>query len=423
VNKVVRQAFGGRFLRMWSRSFVALRTRNYRLYFSVQCVSNIGTWVQAIGESWLVVRLTHSSLALGITAALQFTPLLLLGSYGGVLVDRLNKRRLLLFTQSFTGLLALTIGLLTVTGVVRVWMVWLAALLLGVVTSLDNPARQAFTREMVGKKEITNAIGLNNALSAIGRTMGPAVGGAIIAATDAGWCFLINAASFFLVAVMLTAVRTGELHSLPRVARTRGQVREGLRHIWQTPSLRAVLVTLTIGGVFGTNFEVLFPLFASRTFGQGPAVFGLLMGIVGVGSMVGSLIIAATGAATVRRVALYTLTFGLSLAAVGAAPTLGTALAAVALMGVGFGMFTPSCGAVFQLNVADAMFGRIMALFTVAVLGSIAIGGPAIGGVAQLLGPRAGFLVGAAGCIAAAPIGLLVGIRRRSEHTGAVGMG
>lgn len=401
---------------MWSRSFIALRTRNYRLYFSVQCVSTLGTWVQAVAESWLVVRLTHSGLALGITTALQFSPLLLIGAYCGVLVDRLNKRRLLLLTQSATGLLALAMGLLTLTGIVQVWMVWLASLLLGVITSLDNPARQAFTREMVGKREISNAIGLNSALSTVGRAVGPAVGGVIIAAANAGWCFLINGATFFIVVAMLTVVRTTELHPLTTVARTGRQVREGLRYAWRTPPLRAVLLILIIGSLFGANFEVLLPLLASQTFGQGPAIYGLLLGAMGFGAVIGTLIMAAAPAPTVRKVALYTITLGLSLAAVGAAPTLGTAIAAVLLMGVSFGAFTPSCGAALQVNTTDTMLGRIMALYTVALLGSATLGGPAIGGLAQLAGPRVGFLVSAASYLVATPIGLIATIHARRQH-------
>jgi MFS family permease len=219
------------------------------------------------------------------------------------------------------------------------------------------------------------------------------------------------------VVAMLTVVRTAELHSLTSVARTPGQVREGLRHAWQTPPLRAVLVILTIGGAFGTNFQVLLPLITAQTFGQGPATYGLLMGAMGIGSVAGSLITASTGPPTVRRVAAYAIAFGFSLAAVGAAPFLGVAFVAVALMGVGFGTFIPSCSAALQVNSADAMLGRIMALYTIAFLGTAPIGGPAIGGLAQAFGPREGFFVGAAGCIAAALLGLSAA-RQNAQHPG-----
>lgn len=393
--------------RFAAKAFQALAVRNYRLYVCAQVVSTSGTWVQLVAENWLVVRLTHSGLALGITTALQFTPLLVLGAYGGVIVDRLDKRRLLIATQGLAGALALSIGTLALAGVVRVWMVWVAALLLGVVNAADSPARQAFTVEMVGPSNIANAVGLNSAVATCARALGPAIGGLLIATVGVGACFMVNAATFVAVIATLAGMRTGELHIGARTRRAPGQVRDGFAYVRRDPTLRGVLVTLVVAAIFATNFQVLLPLLASQTFHRGGGTYGLLMAAMGAGSVLGSLIVASLSTPRIGRVALLAVGFALTVALVGVAPVLPVAFGAAALMGVGFSMFVPSCAATLQNRTEPTMRGRVMALYTVAFLGTAPIGGPTIGYLAQAMGPRAGFLVGAAGCLVAAPIGLL----------------
>jgi len=386
--------------------FQSLRHRNFRIYFGAQLISTSGTWVQLLAENWLVVRLTHSGLALGVATALQFTPLLLFGAYGGVLVDRMEKRSLLVATQSAAGLLALITGLLVATGLIRIWMVWLAALLLGVVNALDNPGRQAFTMEMVGPDDVTNAVGLINAVATSARAVGPVVGGLLIAAAGLTPAFLINAGSYLVVVAALLAVHTSELRAEVRPPRLPGQVREGLRYVWNTPALRVVLLILAVVATFGFNFQVLLPLLASQTYHQGAAAYGWLMSSMGVGAVMGSLLVASWNPPTVRRVGLLALVFAGGFVGVGLAPVLAAALPAAGLMGLTSSLFLASCASSLQLNAGEMMRGRVMALYSIAFLGTAPIGGPVIGYLAQALGPRAGFLLGAALSAVAGVLGL-----------------
>jgi MFS family permease len=390
------------------RVFRSLQGRNYRLYFAAQVVSSTGIWLQLVAENWLVLRLTHSGLALGVTTALQFTPLLVLGAYGGVVVDRVNKRNLLVGTQLAAGSLALATGLLTLTGTIRVWIVWLAALLLGCVSCLDNPARQAFTWELVGPPDIANAVALNNGVATVARALGPALAGLLIGSVGVAPCFLLNAASYVADVAALVAIRTTALSAEASVARAPRQVREGLRHVWRTPSLRIVLIVLALASSLGMNFQVLLPLLASETFHRGGGTFGLLMSAMGAGALAGSLLVASWSDPSIRRVSFLSILFGASLAALAAAPSLAFAFAAVSVLGISFSLFLASCSSSLQLNAGDQMRGRVMALHTIVFLGSAPIGGPLVGYIAQLLGARAGFLVGAGACAAAGALGLLL---------------
>jgi MFS family permease len=389
------------------RPLRSLRIRNYRLYVGAQILSTSGIWVQLVAEGWLVVRLTHSGVALGVTTALQFTPLLVFGAYGGVLVDRFDKRRLLVATQSAAALLALATGLLVASGAIRIWMVWLAALLLGCVNSLDNPGRQAFTFELVGSASVGNAVALNNAVATAARAFGPALGGLLIAIVGVASCFLLNAGSYLAVLAALAAVRSTELHHEAPAARAPRQVRAGVVHVWQTPALRLVLLVLAVTSMFGFNFQVLLPLLTSQTFGRGGATYGFLMGSMGVGAVFGSLLVASAGDASVERVSAFSVLFGGSLAAVALSPTLVVAFVATVAMGACFSLLVASSAASLQLNAGAQMRGRVMALYATVFLGTAPIGGPLVGGVAQLLDARAALLVGAAAAAAAGLVGLL----------------
>ena len=387
--------------RLRSQTFRALGTRNYRLYFTGQAVSRAGMWVQLVAENWLVVQLGGSGTALGITTALQFTPLLVFGAWGGVLVDRSDKRTVLTVTQTAAGLLALTTGLLALTGLIQIWMVWIAALLLGCVQAVDDPARQAFTMELAGPTVVTNAVALNNVAATAARAVGPAIGGLLLATLGIVACFLLNAASY---AAMILALRAMDPHGLHRetpVPRRRGQLRAGLRHAWHTPALRSVLLVLAVAGTFGFYFVVLLPLLTAQTFGQGGPVYGLLMAALGVGSVLGSLAAASWEAPTVRRVAALSVAHGAALAGLAWAPSLPLAFVAAFVTGIAFSLFLVSCAGSLQLNAGEGMRGRVMALYSIAFLGLAPIGGPLVGWVAEALGPRAGFLLGAIACAAA----------------------
>jgi MFS family permease len=237
----------------FGRAFRSLRIPNYRLFAGAELISVTGTWMQIVAENWLVLRLTGSGLALGITTALQFLPLAFAAPYGGLLVDRMNKRRLIAATQTVAGLLALTTGVLTLVGLIRIWMVFAAALALGFVNAVDGPARQAFTQEMVGPEQVANAVALNNSIAMGARAFGPALGGILIASAGLGWAFVANALTYGLVVAALVLMRPGQLFPLERIPRRPGQVREGLRYAATRGSIRTVLVILAVVSIFGST--------------------------------------------------------------------------------------------------------------------------------------------------------------------------
>ncbi len=389
-------------LAAWRRqTFRALRTRNYRLFFVGQVVSRSGWWIQMVAENWLVVDLGGSGLLLGITSALQFAPLLLFSPYAGVLVDRQDTRRLLIVTQCASGLLALIVGLLALTGVVQIWMIWLAAFLLGCLAAFEIPAREAFTMELAGPADVTNAVALNHVVRNSARALGPALGGGLIAWLGIGVCFLLNAASYAIVVAALCRLNPSELYRERTAPPRRGQVREGWRYVWRHPTLRTALLITAVATTFCTNFIVLLPLYISHTFEQDAAVYGLLMSCLGIGMVAGSLMAASWTAPTLRRVAGLALCFGLAHAVVGVAPNLAFGFLTIGVMGGASSMCLTCCAAYFQRHAVERMRGRVMALFTLAYLGTMPIGGPLVGWLAQSLGIRAGFMIAALPCVAA----------------------
>ena len=398
---LLRLGEGGR------RAFGSLAVPNYRMYFAAMLVSSSGTWLQLVAESWLVLRLGGSGFALGITTALAFLPLLLFGTYGGVLVDRWEKRALVTGTQTAAGLLALAVGVATVTHVVQIWMVWLAALLLGFVNVVDSPGRQAFAYELVGPELVANAVSLNNAAITSARAIGPAIGGALIATVGIAACFLINAASYAVVVLALLSMNARKLYREATQPRRGRQVREGIRYVASHTQLRTVLLVLAVASTFGLNFQVLIPLFATGTFHGGSLLYGLMMSSLGVGMVIGSLLSAGWSKPTVGRVIALVELFAVALLAVTVAPDLHLAVLAIAAMGASTSLYLTSSVGCLQLHSRKGMRGRVMATYSIAFLGVAPIGGPVVGGVAQLLQARAGFLVGAlasglAGIVAAA---------------------
>lgn len=390
-----------------TRTFRALRIRNYRVYFAGQTISATGLWVQLVAEHWLVLRLGGSGTALGITTALQFTPLLFLGAYAGVLVDRHSeKRQLLIATQTAAGLLALVTAVITLLGVIDIWMIWIAAFMLGCINTIARPAQQAFTMELAGPTFVANAVALNDTVTSSARAIGPAIGGLLIAAFSVELCFLANAVSYAAAVIALAAISETDLYPEATVPRRRGQVREAAGYVWRTPPLRAILLVVLFVSTF-FNFQVLLPLLAVTTFQQGAALYGLLTSALGAGWVIGSLIAASWSDPTVRRVSALSLTFGTSQFAVALAPNLPLALVAVLCTGVATGVFFSSAVGCLQINTGEGMRGRVMAFYTIAFLGTAAISGPLVGGVAQYYGPRIGFIPGAVACLLAGALVLL----------------
>ena len=404
------------------KTFRSLRVRNYRLYFAGQVVSMTGTWMQWVAQGWLVLRMTGSGFLVGAVTATQFLPMLLGGAYGGVIADRVDKRKLLIGTQSTAGLLALILGVLVTTGAVRLWMVFALALTLGIVNAIDNPARQSFVSEMVDRSEVTNAVSLNSVLANGTRVVGPAVAGFLIAGVGIGLCFLINAASYIGVVVGLLLMRSDELYANERTERRPGQLREGLRYVRRRSELWLPLMLMVVVGTLAYNFSVLLPLLSRFTFDRGPAGYGEMFSVLSVGAVVSGLTVAAMGRATQRIAALAALSFGVSTLIVAVMPTFGAELAAVLAVGAASTVFVAVTNSVLQLRASPAFRGRVMALFAIAFLGTTPLGAPLVGWIGEHLGPRAGFAFGAVAAIVAATVALVLLPRlgRREPQTAEV---
>lgn len=404
----------------WANTtFASLRTPNYRRFFAGQAVSLVGTWMQTVAQAWLVLELTGSGTALGLVAAAQFLPILLLAPYGGVLADRLDKRTILIATQCALGAMALTLGILTVTGAVRLWMVVVLALALGVATAIDNPARQAFAQELVGAGGLRNAVSLNSVLVNTARAVGPAVAGVLIVTVGTGPCFLINAASYVAVVVALMGMDVGALRPTPREDRAPGQVRQGLRYVAHTPDLLVPLMMLAVVGTLAYEFQVVLPLLATGPFGGGAGTYGLFTSAMGAGAIVGGLVVAGRGRTGLGALTVASAVFGLAILAAAAAPSVGVALAALTVVGAASVTFLAVGNTTLQLTAEPRFRGRVMALWAVAFLGSTPLGAPIVGAVSEHLSPRGGLVIGGLACLAAAGLGALAIARgvRRGPHT------
>ena len=396
------------------QTFAALANPNYRRYFSGQAISLIGTWMQTVAQSWLVLQLTGSGTAIGVVVALQTLPVLVLGPYGGVVADRVDKRRLMIVLQTMMGLLALVLGILTVTELVRLWQIYLLAVLLGLNNCFENPARQAFVLEMVGPAHLRNAVSLNSVLVNAARAVGPAVAGIIIATGGIGICFLLNALSFAAVVFSLATLDTGALQPAPPAQRSRGQLRAGLGYVRRTPALAVPLLMMGLIGCLAYEFQVVLPIVAKQTFGGGAQAYGFMTAAMGVGAVVGGLWVAARGRTGVRSLVNSAAGFGVLIAAAAVAPTLPLELLALALVGAASVGFLAKGNSTLLLAATASMRGRVMALWAVAFLGSTPIGGPIAGAVSERFGGRAGLALGAMACLLAAALG--AAMLRRSNR-------
>lgn len=386
------------------RTFEALQVPNYRRYFTGQALSVSGTWMQAIALTWLVLQLGGSGALLGATAAMQYLPLLVLGPVAGVLVDRFDKRRVLFATQSSAAALSVVTAVLVATGTIQLWMTLVVALLLGFVNALDVPARQTFAIEMVGPRLLPNAVTLNSVLMNLGRVVGPVLAGVAIATIGIAACFAVNALSYLALIVALASMDTSALRSPPVAPRQRGQLRAGLRYVWSTPTLRAPLLVMAVIGTFTYEFQVMLPVLARSTFGTDAGGLSLLLGAMGAGSVVGGLVAAGTIRPSARRVGIAGLALGALVVVASAMPSLAaTAILLVAVGGASIA-FTTLVNATLQVNAAPEMRGRVVALYAVALLGTIPIGGPVMGLVAEVLGGRTA--LAAAGVVALTTVAL-----------------
>jgi MFS family permease len=389
-----------------ARTFDSLTVPNYRRFFAGQVVSWTGTWVQWVAQGWLVLRLTESGFGLGLVTAIQWLPILLLGAWAGVVADRVDKRKLLIFTNVSSAVLSLVLGLLTVAGVVTLWMVIVDALLLGVVTALDNPARQTLTMEMVGRERLANAVSLNTATFTTARVVGPAVAGVMISTVGIGPCFLLNAVSFVPVTLALTFMNRAELRPSEQVARGKGQVREGLRYVRSMPVLKTLLVMMAVIGTLQYNFAVLLPVLAKDTFSGDAGTLGLIGAAIGIGMFAGSMGNAAFGRSDRRFLLTAGFALGAFTIATAGAPPLWLAVVLMIPLGAASMVFLATMNSTLQLTAADDMRGRVMAIYFVLFLGSTPIGAPIIGWLSEQFSPRVALAFGGVATIAACLYGL-----------------
>lgn len=389
-----------------SPTFRALAHRNYRLYATGGVISNTGTWMQRVAQDWLVLQLTHNNgTALGITTGLQFLPILLLSPYAGAVADRFPKRRLLQVMQVAMAVPALVLGLLAVTGVAQQWHVYVIALLFGVATAFEAPGRQAFVSELVGPEDISNAVGLNSASFNIGRVVGPALAGLLIAALGSGVqatgaVILLNAASYGAVFAALQAMSGGRLVSEVPVVERRGRVRQGIRYVRSRPDLMLVLFVMFFVGTFGLNFQLTSALMATQVYGKGAGEYGILGSTMALGSIAGALLAARRESPRLRLVVAAATCFSVVEIVIALMPTYLSFVVLTPLLGITAMTTITSANTVIQLTTPAELRGRVMALYLMVFMGGTPIGSPLVGWVGQTFGARWSLIGGGAVALA-----------------------
>lgn len=396
-------------------TFASLKVRNYRLYFIGQGTSLIGTWMQTIGQAWLVLELTGSGTALGLVTALQYLPILLLAPLGGVIAQRYPKRTILYITQSVAGLLALILGILVITHTVELWMVYVLAALLGLSTSIDNPTRQSFIFEMVGEENIRNAVTLHSTEVNLARIIGPAIAGVLIATVGIAACFFANAISYIAVLLCLSFIHAKELYVGKKIQRAKGQIREGFRYVWNNPILRDLLIMMAIVGTFVYEFQISLALMAKYVFGGNASDYAILTSAMGLGSVIGGIATAGRHKTAPQGLIRLVLILGIAMISVAFSPNLMIAIAGMIMVGVFSIAFTSLGNSILQLESKPEMRSRVMALWAMAFLGSTPIGGPIIGWIGEHLNPRWGMGVGGISALSAG-IFAMIAMKKYPEY-------
>ncbi|CAN5636903.1 MFS transporter [soil metagenome] len=374
-------------------TFSALSIRNYRLFAAGALISNVGTWMQRVAQDWLVLELTGSGKALGITTGLQFLPMLVFSPLAGVFADRYSKRKVIAAAQVLLGLMAALLGVLSVVGWVAAWHVYVIAFVFGIGAAFDTPSRQAFVNEMVPRSQLPNAVGLNSATFNLARMIGPALAGALIAAMGSGvgatgWVILINAASYGAVLVSLSRMRSSELTPADRLVRGKGQIRDGLRYVRGRPDLMLVMAIVFSAGTFGLNFQMTTALMATKVFEKGAGEYGLLGSILAIGSLSGSLLAARRRVLRQRLVIGAALAFGASVTVAGLMPSYLTYALMLPICGITALTLLTAANALVQMSTDAAVRGRVMALYLAIFVGGTPIGAPLLGWIAERYGAR-----------------------------------
>ena len=378
--------------RVFSSGFSALKHRNFRLFFIGQCISLIGTWMQNIGQTWLVLQITHSALKLSVVTMMQFLPMMVFSLFAGTVIDRFSKRKVLIFTQTSMMVLAIVLATLTYFNVVQYWHILILALLLGIVNTLDMPTRQSYFIELVGRKDLMNAIALNSGIFNLARVVGPAIAGILIGLVGIPICFYLNALSFVAVIISLFMIKTTNIQPLPEKIESFNQIIEdiknGLRYIKHTNIILVPLILIGVISLFAMNYSVLIPLFASKTLGQDAAGYGFIMTCMGLGSLVGAMVIAVRSQAgpKLKYMVVGALATCLFMAILGLEKNYLIACITVFAIGLSSIVFTALANSIIQLNSADHMRGRVMSVYTLVFLGVVPIGSLATGGLIELVG-------------------------------------
>ncbi len=396
-------------------TFSSLRVFNYRVWTAGSFVSNVGTWMQRTAQDWLVLtELTHhSATAVGVVMGLQTGPQLLLLPWTGYAADRFDRRKLLIVTQAASGILALVLGLLVVTGLVQLWHVYVLAFLSGCVNAVDMPARQTFVSDLVGDDDLSNAVALNSTSMNVALMIGPAVAGIVIAAVGSGWAFLINASSFAAVLASLCSLRKSELRPNIRTGRVRGNLVEGFRYVGSQPDLKAILWMLFLIGTFGLNFPIFISTMSVKVFKGGADQYGLLTSVMAIGTLAGALLAAGREKPRFVLLPVGAAIFGIGFALAAIMPNVWLFGTALVIIGISTLTFTNSTSSLMLLSTEPVMRGRVMALRLAIGVGATPVGAPLVGWVADTFGPRWALSVGAASGFAAVAVALRYLVSRR----------
>ena len=373
-----------------TQTFASLKYFNYRIWFGAALVANIGTWMQRVAQDWLVLTVLtdHSGVAVGVVTALQFLPALALSAWAGLLADRVNRRRLLIATQTALGVLAVALGALVLSGHVQLWHVYIFATLLGCVSAIDGPVRQTFVAEMVPPNKLPNAVGLNSASFNAARLIGPGVAGLLIAWVGTGFVFIINGVSFGATIIAMMMMRKSALQVLPSAARGSGQIREGVAYVRSRTDILVIMAVVGVVSTFGLNFQLTSALMATSVFHKGAGEYGVLGSILAIGSLTGALMAARRDKPRVRLVIASAFGFAITSGVMALMPTYE--LYALASIPVGFCSLTmlTAANTTIQMSTSPEIRGRVMALYIMVLLGANPIGAPVVGWIGEFFGPR-----------------------------------
>ncbi|PZE76685.1 MFS transporter [Curtobacterium sp. MCBD17_019] len=400
----------------WRHTLIALSVPNFRLFTATNLVAMTAGWMQRVAQDWLVLQLTHSVADVGITVAMQFAPMLLFGLFGGVIVDRYSKRALMMLTQASFALLSGVLAALTLAGVVQAWHIWVIAFVVGLVTVIDNPARQVFVTEIVGQEHLRNAISVNSSVFQLGGMIGPALSGILLVAVGAGWSFGINGIACAAVVVTLGFLRVSELHRMPAVPPSKGQLQEGLRYAIRKPTIIVPVVLVAFFSVFALTMPVLLSAFASDVYHVGAGGYGVFNSMVAIGALTGALLSTRRAVVRLRTIVGGVGITGLLLVLAGAAPMIAPFALILVAVGMAQLLFQTASNSLVQMSSNIGIRGRVMSLYVLVLLGGQAIGGPVMGQIVDRFGAHVGMVVaGGVPAIAAAVIAVVLA-RRGGLH-------